>query len=119
VAVAALTVVAHGEAINHGSYESAFALFTPRMQQAMGGLEGWASGLRSSYWTELTLRDSAVLQDGVALRMTLRTEQSPENGPDGLTCSDWDLTYTLLWDGEAQEFLIDEVRLESDPVGCA
>ncbi|WP_157697185.1 trypsin-like peptidase domain-containing protein [Brachybacterium avium] len=119
VIVAALTVLVHGEAINTGSYESAFAMFTPQMQEAMGGLEEWSSGLDTSYWTELTLTGSTITEEGVELRMTLRTEQSPHYGPGGEACSDWDLTYALLWDDDLQEYFIDQVRLESDPIGCA
>lgn len=118
VAFAVLTLLAHGEAINHGSYDSAFAIFTPQMQEAMGGLEAWSSGLHSSYWTELTVTDSSATRGSVALRVTLRTEQAAEAGPSGLTCSDWDLSYTFLWDDSAQEFFIDEVTSNSDPVGC-
>ena len=118
VLVAALTVLVHGEAINHGSYESAFAMFTPQMQEAMGGVEEWSRGLETTYWTELTLTDSTIMEDGIELRMMLRTEQSSQYGPDGLTCSDWDLTYVLHWEEDSQEFFIDEVRTQSDPVGC-
>lgn len=118
VAVALLTLLVHGDAINHGSYDSAYAIFTPRMQEAMGDVEAWSSGLQSSYWTDLTLTDSTVTQGGVSLRVALRTEQAPEDGPDGQYCSDWDLTYDLVWDEDMQEFLIDKVTSHSDPVGC-
>lgn len=118
VAFALLTLLVHGDAINQGSYDSAYAIFTPRMQEAMGGVEAWSSGLHSSYWTELTLTDSTVTQGGVTLRVALRTEQAPEDGPDGQSCSDWDLTYDLVRDGDTQELLIDKVTSHSDPVGC-
>ena len=119
VLVAALTVQIHGEAINSGNYESAFAMFTPQMQEAMGGLDAWSSGLESSFWKKLALTDHTLTEDGVELRMTLRTEQSPSDGPDGMSCTDWDLTYLLGWDDEAQAYLIDEVRSEDGPTECA
>lgn len=119
VLAAAQALVLHGEAINSGHYESAFAMFTPRMQESMGGLEEWSSGLDTSYWIELTLTDSAALDESVELRMTLRTVQSSEYGPEGLECSDWDLTYVLLWQDDLQEYLIDQVRLENEPEECS
>lgn len=118
VLVAALMVQIHGEAINSGSYESAFAMFTPQMQEDMGGLDAWSSGLDSSFWRKLALTDHTVTEDSVELRMTLRTEQPPEDGPNGMSCTDWDLTYLLVWDSEVQEYLIDEVRSQADPTEC-
>ena len=118
VLVAALIVQIHGEAINSGNYESAFAMFTPQMQEDMGGLDAWSSGLESSFWRKLALTDHTVTEDSVELRMTLRTEQSAEDGPEGMSCTDWDLTYLLVWDSEVREYLIDEVRSQADPTEC-
>ena len=94
-------------------------MFTPQMQADMGGLEVWSDELGTSFWRELTLTDGTYTQDRVEIRMMLRTEQFAERGPESLACSDWDLTYVLLWDGELQTHLIDEVRQERDPVGCS
>lgn len=64
---------AHGDAINVGEYASAFAMFTPRAQKALGGLDAWGTGLEQSYWTELEVLEAQETDGGATARVALTT----------------------------------------------
>jgi hypothetical protein len=71
----------------------------------------------SSFWRELAVEDVRGGPDAVTARVTLRTEQAPEDGPDGQDCSWRSLRYDLVLVGGA--WLIDDVALAGDdPVAC-
>ena len=112
------SVAQHGSAINFGLFDSAFELFSQEMQEAMGSQEEWAAGIARSQWVSLDLRDHEVTDDGVTLHMSLRTSQPAEFGRDGQTCSDWDLTYSLVSGSADEGFLIDEATANGDPLAC-
>lgn len=113
------TLTTHGNAINNSLYEVAFDMFTPELQAAMGDVDEWSSGLVTSVWTDLTLTDHQVTDDGLDLHVLLRTQQEPEYGPDGMACSQWQLTYSLRWDEQTEDFRIDQVRTDAEPVDCS
>ena len=112
------TVAQHGSAINYDLFDSAFELFSQEMQDSMGSQEDWAAGISRSQWVSLDLRDHEITADGITLHMSLRTSQPAEFGRDGQTCSDWDLTYSLIAESADEGFLIDEATANGDPLGC-
>ncbi len=86
----------HGAAINSGTYAAAWELFTPRMQEVLGGLEAWSRGLETSYWRALTVESVTTSGEWATVEVALTTAQSEDVGRDGQSCSDWRLTYTML-----------------------
>jgi S1-C subfamily serine protease len=99
----------HGLAINTGSYEAAFELFTPKAQRGLGGLDAWSTGVRDSYWRGIEVMESAFSKDTdtVTAQVALRTQQ-PASG-DVTECSVWILDYRMVIDDEGR-LLIDKVR---------
>lgn len=90
----------HGQGINDGAYEAAYALFTSEMQKRMKGLETWKANLASSYWHSFNLVDVSGHGDDVKALVQLRTLQDVEDSKDGLQdCSDWTIEYKMHWDG--------------------
>ncbi|HSO92474.1 MAG TPA: trypsin-like peptidase domain-containing protein [Arthrobacter sp.] len=89
----------HGRSINLGAYDLAFAILTPEMQERMGGLETWRSGLGSSFWRSLNVAAVRASGPDLIAAVRLRTVQDAEHGPAGQTCSDWALEYLMQWDG--------------------
>jgi serine protease Do len=94
------SLLRHGQAINRAAYESAFAVFTPAMQADMEGLSVWSAGLSTSFWRALTINSISGTDAELTVDTTLRTEQAPQDGQNGQTCSDWGLRYTMTWDGD-------------------
>ena len=91
----ARSLVFHGQAINVGVlYDQAFAVMTPEMQDRMGGLETWRSGLGSSFWRSLDIADVRASGPDLIAAVRLRTVQDAQHGPAGQTCSDWKLWST-------------------------
>jgi serine protease Do len=112
----ALALYLHGDSINQGLYDAAWSLFTPRLQGRFAGVDGWAAGLSSSYWTRLDVRE--VDRDGrtAAARVALRTRQNSADGFQGQTCSDWSMRYRLVLVGGA--WLIDDADAGAGPDPC-
>lgn len=106
----------HGESINVGSYATAWSVFTPANQARLGGESGWASGLNTSFWTDLDVTQVSRSGSTAVARATLQTRQDAEYGHDGQTCSVWSMRYTMkLVDGI---WLIDRVRPSGSPTAC-
>lgn len=113
----ARSLVLHGESINHGDYEIAWGLFTPRLKRDLGSLSTWESGLGSSYWTNLTVGSVEVSGDEAVVEAALRTEQDAKDGYRGQTCSIYSLTYSMKRDGAA--WLIDHAKnAQGSPRAC-
>lgn len=93
------SLLRHGQAINGGAYEAAFAVLTPELQATENGFETWKAGLRTSFWRALTLNAISGSGDQLTVDVVLRTEQSAANGREGQTCSDWSIRYGMAWDG--------------------
>jgi hypothetical protein len=112
----ALALYLHGDSINQGLYDAAWSVFTPRLQSRFGGVDGWSSGLSSSYWTRLDVE--RVERDGreVDARVALRTRQEASDGYAGQTCSDWSMRYRMKLVGGA--WLIDQADAGSGPQAC-
>ena len=106
----------HGDSINQGRYDAAWAVLSPRMQQRLGDLSSWSGGLDTSWWSTMEITAVAPYAEGRALvQATLRTRQAPEFGRDGQTCSVWAINYQMqLMNGS---WLIDDVA-PSTPTVC-
>ncbi len=112
-------LVEHGQAINEGNYEAAYAMLDPMMVARLGTLEQWSSGVQSSIWDSLTVRAVGGSPEATTITVTLRTEQAAEDGFDGQTCSVFDLTYTLVPANAAiTKWLIDGVHAAANPQAC-
>lgn len=114
----AQTLVLHGAAINQSRYPAAWAQLSPPMQQRMGSLEEWEAGLLTTVWHEVHV--SAVRETGMTdyeVDADLLTMQSAADGPGGLTCSWFPLTYTMVPSGGG--WLIDAASLRQEPFACA
>lgn len=101
----AQSLLTHGQAINRGIYDTAFAGFTPKEQAAMGGLEEWSARLATSFWRTLDIGSVVGTGDSLMAYAVLRTEQSAEFGVNGQTCSIWHIEYIMVWSQTA--WLID------------
>jgi len=93
------SLVFHGQSINRGAYDLAFAILTPEMQDRMGGLATWREGLGSSFWRMLEVDNVSVNGPDLTVSVRLRTVQDAQHGPDGQSCSEWNLDYLMRWDG--------------------
>ncbi|WDF32183.1 S1C family serine protease [Arthrobacter agilis] len=97
----AQSLLIHGQAINRSAYETAFAVFTPQLQQTFGTLEEWKSGLSTTLWRSLTVKQISGEGDVLLADVDLRTVQSEADGFEGQECSEWTNRYQLEWDGTA------------------
>lgn len=113
----ARSLVFHGQSINLGAYDLAFAILSPEMQQRMGGLETWRSGLGSSFWQSLDIADVKASGSELIASVRLRTVQDAEHGPAGQTCSDWALDYLMQWDGSIWR-IADSSTPQGPPTAC-
>ena len=111
------SLVFHGQSINLGAYDLAFAILTPDMQERMGGLETWRSGLGTSFWRSLNIADVRTSGTDLAAFVRLRTIQAAKDGPEGQTCSDWALEYVMQWDGSIWR-IADSTTPQGPPSAC-
>ncbi|MET4137237.1 S1C family serine protease [Pseudarthrobacter sp. PvP090] len=113
----ARSLVFHGQSINLGAYDLAFAILSPEMQERMGGLETWRAGLASSFWRTLDIADVTTSGAEVIAAVRLRTVQDPADGPAGQACSDWALEYVMQWDGTIWR-IADSYTPQGPPSAC-
>src|SRR6478735_12625673 len=111
------SLVFHGQSINRGAYDLAFAILTPEMQDRMGGLETWREGLGSSFWRTLEVEDVSAAGPDLTASVRLRTVQDAQHGPDGQSCSEWKLDYLMTWDGSIWR-IADSLSPQGPPVPC-
>ncbi len=87
------------DGINGGVPANAYALFSPSMQ-AGSDFDDFSRGVSTSFISDYTVTSVESLSAGRnQVRVSFVSEQAPEFGPDGQTCSVWDLTYTMILDG--------------------
>lgn len=114
------SLVAHGQAINNGNYESAYAIFTGSILGRVGSEEKWAQGIETSYWHGLIVEDVEGMGDRLQVRATVVTGQDPEGhspiGTTGQACSIWAMDYTMAWDGT--RWLMEDVDSIGTPEDC-
>ncbi|MET1087793.1 MAG: S1C family serine protease [Arthrobacter sp.] len=95
------SLLLHGQGINRGAYSAAFKQFTPALQATFDGVEGWSAELGTSFWRSLEVVNVGGSGDSLSAEVKLRTMQSADFGPQGQTCSDWRIRYSMEWDGSA------------------
>jgi hypothetical protein len=103
--------------INDRRYSDAFALFSPDNATARKGLDAWEAAESTTQIREarlLSVRDAAT--GSVSAEMTFTSTQDARFGPDGQTCSQWDLVYDMS--GPGPNWQIHRVSTRADPKPC-
>jgi serine protease Do len=93
------SLLTHGQGINGAAYDTAYSVMTPELQATFGSVDQWSSGLKTSFWRALTIKDINGTESTLTVDTILRTEQSAADGPNGQTCSNFPLHYKMTWDG--------------------
>ncbi|NMR18823.1 trypsin-like peptidase domain-containing protein [Cellulomonas fimi] len=110
----AQTLQLYGQALNERYNDLVWYLLTPSMHERVGDYDTYFEGLSTSSWISVDVLEVEVLDEVTdEATVALRTTQTAEYGPDGATCSDWVITYTLVLD--AGEWQIDGARLADGP----
>ena len=100
----AQTMQLYAESVNGGYMSTVWNLLTPRMQERAGSMQHYAAALSTSAWHRLDVEQVEAVDDTTDTAVvSFRTTQDPEHGPDGATCTDWRVTYTLAIDAGAWE----------------
>ena len=114
----AATFQRYGDAVNSGDYETAYNLLTPSVRTDAGTLEEYSQQLATSYWTAIEIVDVAAVDATTDdVEVTFTTEQDPDFGPAGQTCSQWWVSYRMVLD--AGFWQIDRASPLADPVACS
>jgi len=95
--------------INSGDYAAAWAVLSPRLQ---GGSDAqhFAEGDATSYDFGVTVLDAAQLAPGtVVVGIGFTSLQDATHGPNGDTCDNWTLDYTLIQAADGS-WLIDSTQ---------
>jgi S1-C subfamily serine protease len=91
---AALTT--YFNAINNGDYASAYAQLSPA-EQATTSESKFASDLSTTYDFNVNVGAISAVSPGTGLvDVTFTSLQSPAQGPNGDTCDNWTLQYTMV-----------------------
>lgn len=83
--------------INSGDYATAYAVLSPRLQ-AEQGLGEFEDSTRTSYDSDFELLEVTERDDGVLVGLAFTSLQATGMGPDGETCTRWELDYLLVQD---------------------
>ena len=103
--------------INERRYSDAFALLSPDNPTAKRGVQAWIDAESSTRIRDARLRSVSDGPTGsVNAEMTFTSTQSAELGPNGQTCTLWDLVYTMVGPGPDWRIRLADTR--SDPVAC-
>lgn len=106
----------HGLNINRGSYEDAWAVFTPQQQRSLGGFVDWARASSTSQWVDLRLvRVESTGRDRASAHVILTTYQGSSHGFEGQTCSRSTIEYAMV--ERAGTWFIDKTTA-LDPEPC-
>jgi serine protease Do len=82
--------------INSGDYAAAYSVQGPS-QQSPAGVQGFAKGLKTTYDFNIVILGAQLVDDTtVTVDLTFTSLQSPAYGPDGDTCDNWTLVYTMI-----------------------
>ena len=116
------TFAVYTQSINSGRADSAFGILGPSIT-TNNTAEAWAEGQQTSSLWDWRIREIRATPNGLEVRSTFTSTQSPEYGFDGeSTCTRWDITHDVV-EGEfrGREFwLIDGSRASegTSPVDC-
>jgi S1-C subfamily serine protease len=90
------TLGTYFDGINSGDYASAYAVLSPRMQ-AQFSYESFAKNTATSYDSDFTVLDAQQPDPNtVVIGIGFSSLQAPGYGPDGETCDNWTLDYTVV-----------------------
>lgn len=94
------------DGINSADYEQAWLMLSPRLRGP--SWSSFAKGTSTSLDSEVALLSvTPGAGQSVIAHVTFTSVQASEKGPDGDTCDNWDLDYTLIPAGDS--WLIDKV----------
>jgi len=83
------------EGINSADYAAAWSMLSPKLQGPSWA--SFAAGTSTSYDTLVTIRSvSSGAGESVSAHVTFTSVQASEKGPDGDTCDNWDMDYSLI-----------------------
>lgn len=85
----------HGDSINRGLYDVAWAVYTPAEQRRVGDFNQWARDHSSSYWTTITVKSVERHGHHAHADVDVTTHQDAAQGFDGQTCSQWSFNYAM------------------------
>jgi hypothetical protein len=103
--------------INDRRYSDSFALLSPDNPTAKKGVQAWIDAESTTRIRDARLRSVSDGPTGtVNAEMTFTSTQSAELGPDGQTCTQWDLVYAMV--GPGPDWRIRLASSRSDPVAC-
>ena len=103
--------------INERRYSDSFALLSPDNPTAKKGVQAWIDAESSTQIRDARLRSVSDGPTGtVNAEMTFTSTQSAELGPNGQTCTQWNLVYAMV--GPGPDWRIRLAGSRSDPVAC-
>lgn len=113
------TLALFGQAISSGDYRSAWQFYSPAAQVNLGDLSSWQAGLQTSTWASLDVTSGGAGNDSAGVDARIRTYQDSAFGPQGQSCTDWHLGYSLSPAAGGGGWLIDKaVNLGDSPKPC-
>jgi hypothetical protein len=90
------TLGTYFDGINSGNYATAYAVLSPRMQ-AQFSYDSFAKNTATSYDSDFTVLSAQQPDpDTVVIGIGFSSLQAPGYGPDGETCDNWTLDYTVV-----------------------
>lgn len=90
------TLASYFDGINSGNYAAAYAVLSPRMQ-AQFSYESFAKNTATSYDSDFTVLGAQETDPNtVVIGMEFSSLQAPGYGPNGETCDNWTLDYTMI-----------------------
>ncbi len=106
------------QGINEEQYEQSWAMMTGRRRGAYGSLEDFSVEQSTTAITDFVVEKASrkdETSDTADVRFT--SSQDPAYGPDGQSCSEWHLRYTMRMD--SGNWLIDGAKnLGDSPTAC-
>jgi non-specific serine/threonine protein kinase len=103
--------------IDESRYQDAFDTFTTDSDIYRGGLDAWAEGQSTTYIVDALItgvRD--VDPDTIEVDMSFTSFQDESYGPNGQTCTEWELAYEMV--GSGPNWLIRKATPIVSPVAC-
>lgn len=105
--VAVATALKHYfDAINAADYRTAWSGLSPRIRGTSP--DSLAKGDATSYDVLVVVHSVTSAGSAALAHVTFTSVQAPDKGPNGDTCDDWDLDYTMIPSGGT--WLIDQVK---------
>ena len=93
----ARTLSAYFTAINNRDYETAWRQLTPQEQARLGTEQQFAQGDATTQVSNMVIRAMTWRSPGVEVAtVTFTSTQAPANSPDGSSCDNWSLVYTVV-----------------------